>query len=86
MNGIYIYIIYNIILFYYWDGMWLPKWVLIVIFFLFTSDVEDLPFELRDVRIRTDKWVTDEFEILDFLGRWEIFWFLPCSLASLLPG
>ena len=36
---------------------------------LLISDVEDPPFEPRNVKVRKDKWVTDEYDIQDFLGR-----------------
>ena len=39
------------------------------VFVLVVSDIEEPAFEPRDVIIRKDVWVTDEFEILDFLGR-----------------
>jgi len=38
------------------------------------TDVEETPFELRSVTIRRDKRFADEFEIIDFLGRYK------CSL------
>lgn len=41
---------------------------MIQIYVLFT-DIEEPAFEPRDVAIRKDIWVTEEFEILDFLGR-----------------
>ena len=37
------------------------------------------PFERRQVAIRKEKWVTDEFEMLEFLGRYD-----PISLAPSL--
>jgi len=33
------------------------------------SDVDETPFELRSVTIRRDRYFTDEFDIVDFLGR-----------------
>ena len=37
--------------------------------FVVVADIDEPAFEPRDVTIRKDFWVTDEFEILDFLGR-----------------
>lgn len=31
--------------------------------------LEEPSIEIRDIKIRKDKWVSDEFEVLDFLGR-----------------
>lgn len=33
------------------------------------EDVEDLPFTPRDVHVRSDKWITDEYDIYEILGR-----------------
>ena len=38
-------------------------------FYYCFSDVEDMFFEPRDVAIRTDKWVTEEFKVFELLGR-----------------
>jgi len=34
-------------------------------------DVDETPFELHDVTIRRDRCFTDDFDIVDFLGRYE---------------
>jgi len=34
------------------------------------ADVDETPFERHNVTIRRDKCFTDEFEIVDFLGRY----------------
>ena len=36
---------------------------------LFVSDVAEAAFEVRHGDIRKDKWFTDEFKVIDFLGR-----------------
>ena len=33
------------------------------------ADVDEMPFELRNITIKQDKCLTEEFEIVDFLGR-----------------
>jgi len=36
------------------------------------ADVDEMPFELRNVAIERDRCFSDEFEIIDFLGRYEV--------------
>jgi len=35
------------------------------------ADVDEMPFELRNVAIERDRCFSDEFEIIDFLGRYK---------------
>ena len=40
-----------------------------IIHYIYDTDNDELEFTSADVQVRTDKWVTDEFEIMGFLGR-----------------
>ncbi len=39
----------------------------IVSYYLFQDS--EPPFEKRNIQIKQDKWVSDEFELLEFLGK-----------------
>lgn len=42
------------------------------IFFLLLLKDSEPAFEFRQITIRKEKWITDEFDLLEFLGRYRL--------------